>query len=229
MAEAKQATRDAPPDKRAPLTIRPAERSDAPAMAGLYVQLWESELPMLLVAGKEKSARFLERHLLSEDGLRLRNNFVAEYEGEIVAMYGVSTKDDPRPGFWRPGVVSDLAECLGAGNLPKLLWPIVQNIITQAGEEWPGALYISNLVIKTRYRKYGFGEEVFTHYYNEAQRRGCDRLAGQVMDPQVVAFYKHMSKAVPINAKSDGPRPRGRLARKLAIESQIIWSEIPHG
>lgn len=228
MTEAKQkAVTDSPSAQAHSLVIRPAETRDAAAIAALYVQLWRSELPMLLAGGEPRTQRFLERQLLAEDGRRLRNNFVGEYGGEIVALYGVSTKEDPRPSFWRPGVIRDIVECIGPANVRHVLWPIIRNLITQAGEEWPGTLYISNLVIKRAYRNYGFGEVIFGHYFHQAQERGCGRLAGQVMDPQAAAFYDHMGTVFGIEARSDGPRPRGRIGRRVGVASQILWSDIP--
>jgi GNAT superfamily N-acetyltransferase len=230
VTEAKEAAaKDSPPAPPRALAIRPAEKGDAAKIAGLYVQLWQTELPGLLAGGEPGTRRFLERHLLAEDGRRLRDNFVGECEGEIVAIYGVSTKDDPRPSFWRPGVIRDILECVGPAKAPKLVWPIFQNLVTGAGEEWPGTLYVSNLVIKREYREYGFGVQIFGRYLEQAQKRGCDRIAGQVMDPRAVAFYQHMATIFPVEARSDGPRPRGRLAQKIGVDSQIMWSEIPRG
>ncbi|HEX8075467.1 MAG TPA: GNAT family N-acetyltransferase [Thermoleophilaceae bacterium] len=228
MSAPKEATADPKAAREAPpLAIRPAEKRDAEAVAGLYVQLWETELPMLLVAGREETKRFLVRHLLAEDGRRLRNNYVGEYEGEVVAVYGVSTKEDPRPGFGRPGVVRDIVASVGIAKLPKLIWPLVQNLVTPAGEEWPGTLYISNLVIAHKYRKYGFGEQIFGHYVDQAVARGCDRIAGQVMDPRAVKFYEHMGTVFPVRARNDGPRPVGRLAGRIGVDSVLIWSDVP--
>ena len=140
----------------------------------------------------------------------------------------MSTKDNPRPSFWRPGVIRDMVDCAGLASLAKLVWPIVRNLAVAAADEWPGTLYMSNLVIKKGYRRYGFGEILFRHYFELARERGYDRIAGQVMDPKVAAFYHHMSDSLPINTKEDGPVPRGWLARKIGrIDSVIVWAAVP--
>jgi GNAT superfamily N-acetyltransferase len=228
MTASKGATADERASREAPeLTIRDAEKRDAEAIAELYVQLWETELPMLLAGGKPATKEFLVRHLLAEDGRRLRNNYVGEYRGEVVAVYGVSTKDDPRPGFGRPGVVRDIVESVGIATLPKLVWPLIQNLVTPVGEEWPGTLYMSNLVIAAKHQKDGFGGRIFGHYIEQALARGCDRIAGQVMDPRAEAFYEHMARVFPITFRNDGPRPVGRLKQRIGVDSVIIWSELP--
>jgi GNAT superfamily N-acetyltransferase len=228
MSPSKGATADERTSSEAPeLTIREAEPRDAEAIADLYVQLWETELPMLLAGGKPGTKKFLVRHMLAEDGRRLRNNYVGEHQGEVVAVYGASTKDDPRPGFGRPGVVRDIVDSVGIAAVPKLIWPLIQNLVTPATDEWPGTLYMSNLVIATKHRKDGFGVTLFRHFYELALARGCDRIAGQVMDPRAEAFYEHMSHVFPITFRTDGPRPVGRLKQRIGVDSVIVWSELP--
>lgn len=208
------------------LEIRPARKEDADDIAWLYVQLWETELPMLMVAPGDATQEFLKRQMLAEDGRRLHDNFVGVFNGEVVAVYGLSTKDEPRPSFWRPGVVRDIVDCAGVSATLKLIWPIVRNVVTISADEWPGTLYMSNLVIKKDYRRYGFGEQLFRHFAETAIERGYDRIAGQVMDANAIAFYHHMN-GPGLDIQEDGPVPRSALARRIGgIESVIMWSPV---
>jgi ribosomal protein S18 acetylase RimI-like enzyme len=229
MAASGQAAARVAAEAEAPsLEIRPARKEDADDVAWLYVQLWETELPMLMVGGREPTQEFLRRQMLAEDGRRLRDNFVGVVDGEVVAVYGVSTKDNPRPSFWRPGVIGDMVDCAGLLSLLRLVWPIVRNLAVTAADEWPGTLYMSNLVIKKGYRRYGFGERFFRHFVETAVERGYDRIAGQVMDANAIAFYHHMNYLPGLDIQEDGPVPRGWLARKIGrIESVIMWSPVP--
>jgi ribosomal protein S18 acetylase RimI-like enzyme len=205
------------------MSIRAAEVGDAPAVAKLTAELWASELPQLLVAGKERTAAFVERQLLAEGGRRLRNNFVGECDGELVAVGAIATLDDPRPGAYRKGMVRDMVEVLGLGPALRLVPPVVRLMISTLKEERPRFAYLYNIVIAPGRQRAGYGAQLFWHLEREAIARGCEYIGGQVMDPKVLAFYDRFG------AESWEPLPRGRIARRLGVPSQLVYKRMKPG
>jgi ribosomal protein S18 acetylase RimI-like enzyme len=203
------------------MSIRPAEARDAPAVAKLIVELWESELPELLVAGKERTVAFMERQLLAERGRRLRNNFVGECDGKVVAVGGIATLDDPRPSAYRKGMIRDMVEIFGLGRTLRLVPAVVRNVISTLREDRPRFAYLYNIVIARGRQRAGYGERLFWHLQREAHARECEWIGGQVMDEKVLAFYDR------VGAEFFEPLPRGRIARRLGVPSQLVYKRMP--
>lgn len=203
------------------MSIRPAEAGDAPAVAKLTAELWESELPQLLVAGKEKTAAFLERQFLAEDGRRLRNTFVGECDGELVAVGAIATLEDPRPSAYRKGMIRDMVELLGLKRTLRITPAVVRLMISTLKEERPHFGYLYNIVITPGRQRSGCGEQLFWHLQREASARQCEWVGGQVMDAKVLAFYDR------VGAEFYEPFPRGRVARRLGVRSQFVYKRIP--
>lgn len=202
------------------MSIRPAEIRDAPAIANLIAELWNAELPQLLVAGKEKTAQFMERQLLAERARRLRNHFVGECDGRIVALGAIATLDDPRPDTYRKGMIRDLVDIVGVKQTLKLAPAVLQIMISTVKEERPRFAYLYNIVITPGRQKAGYGEQLFWHLEREAIARGCLIVGGQVMDSKVVAFYDR------VGAEFYEPFPRGRIARRFGVHSQFVYKRI---
>lgn len=164
------------------LTIRPAEASDLRRIAELLVQLYEAELPSILMGSREKQAELIHFTLEARDLQGLRNRYVlCNAEGELVGTAALEPPNGPYYERAPKGTVSKAFQLLGFGPALLLFSAILRQMCTGPRPTPEQAVLLHSFVIDNRQRGKGYGRAGLAMIEEEAQRLGFPEIYLEVL------------------------------------------------
>jgi ribosomal protein S18 acetylase RimI-like enzyme len=164
------------------LTLRPAEASDLPQIAELLVQLYEAELPSILLGSREKQAELIYFTLSARNFQGLRHRYVlCDQDCKVIGTAGLELPNGPYYERAPDGTVAKAFQLLGVGPALRLFTAILRQMCTGPRPEPPQAVLLHSFVIDKARRINGYGRAGLAMIEEEVQRLGFDEIYLEVL------------------------------------------------
>lgn len=164
------------------LTMRPAEASDLGRIAELLVQLYEAELPSILLGAPDKQAELIHFTLSARDFQGLRYRYVlCEQDGKIVGTAGLELPNGPYYERAPNGTVAKAFQLLGFRPALRLFTAILRQMCTGPRPEPDQAVLLHSFVIDKAQRGKGYGRTGLAMIEEEVGRLGFGEIYLEVL------------------------------------------------
>jgi ribosomal protein S18 acetylase RimI-like enzyme len=197
--------------------VREARTGDIGALSRLLVQLYAHELSRML-RGRVEAQVELARRLLESAPLGRR--YVVECAGEVVAMGGLATHDEPRPET-PPRVLLQAPVVMGPLNGIWSILGAARGVLTIADPPGHDEGQIHSVVVDEKCRGTGLGGVILRHLEEGAIGLGKRRVVLQVITANVGAraFYRSAGY-------SEAALQRGLARDRVAYPSVLMRREL---
>ncbi|KAB8144333.1 GNAT family N-acetyltransferase [Chloroflexia bacterium SDU3-3] len=181
-------------EPHAPLTFRPAQPEDIPALAGLLVQLYNAELPGALHGPPEGQRRLMRYTLEQGEGALFRRYVAVASDGQLVGTGSYRLARDKVFSPAPPGTVRRSVSELGLGNTAFLFMMLLRAGLVAESQLGNDGAYIHSLVVDERARGSGVGAWMLGQIERLAAADGASaaHLRVIVANARALPFYQRL-------------------------------------
>jgi ribosomal protein S18 acetylase RimI-like enzyme len=191
------------------MALRFATKSDADSVARLLVQLYQTEAPIMIGERPEPYATLIRHCLLIDDAAALRNCYVMEHDGTVVALGGVATREMPRRNLVYDGMIRDAVRSVGLTATARWLWGRGRLMAALLAELEEPEAQLHSIVVDNTSRRRGLGAQMLQFLEHEAAELGKSTSVLHVLNGNPAEhFYKRYGYEV----RDAASESRSRLA-----------------
>lgn len=207
------------------MRFRPAIADDAESIARLLVQLYQTEAPGMVGNDPERCARLTQRTLMADGAAALRNSYVIEHDGTVVAFGAVATREMPRRRLVSGGMIRDALRLIGPHGTARWLYGLARLLAAVLAELAEDEAQLHSIVVDRSARGLGLGEQMLKALERQAARLGKDVSVLHVLNGNTAeAFYEKHRYQV----RHAADQVRSRLAYPGVVMTRRLESELAH-